>query len=129
MPSRAVGEVPGANDTAKTTSAKTGSTTHAGRPTNGSTAAHYTNYGVYDTRNPYTVSSLVDNDWDALNSYYVPNIIEDAYTRSINGSGVTVVSKDTFTNETDPRVVHRSHWLIYTQASAAEAVPVERQSR
>ena len=98
----AVGEVPGANDTAKTTSAKTGSTTHAGRPTNGSTAAHYTNYGVYDTRTPYTVSSLVDNDWDALNSYYVRNIIEDVYTTFGNGSVITVVSKDTFTNETDP---------------------------
>ncbi len=100
----AVGEVPvgptaapGANDTAKTPFAKTGSTTPWGRPTN-DTAAHYSNYGVDDTRTSYTVSFLVDNDWDALNSYFVPNIIEDAY----NGSGITVVSEDTFTNETDP---------------------------
>ena len=98
----AVGEVPGANNTAKTTSAKTGSTTHAGRPTNSSTSAHYTNYGVHDTRTSDTVSSLVDNDWDASNRFSFQNKIDGVYTTSINGSGVTVLSKDAFTNETDP---------------------------
>ena len=104
----AVGEVPvgptaapGANDTAKTPFAKTGSTTPWGRPTN-DTAAHYSNYGVDDTRTSYTVSFLVDNDWDASNRFSFQNKIDCVYTTSINGSGVTVLSKEAFTDETDP---------------------------